>query len=421
MTTRPTLGCLALLLLVATTACAQADDAQKAAIEAALQSGGTWAATIFLDEKGMARGDYDLQSGVWNEYEPAWHTGQTINGLLAAYEIIGDESLLAAARRAGNWWVSLEITDHPTLTGYVAAVHGDNVGDRINFTTIADGTPGLFRLWRHTNDERYAAVPTQAGQWAIDNLYLPEAGLIYDLVDVETGEIWTDKSSFFAGELTVHHVARPNNEGYLYYDMYQYTNEERYREMFIALCESLVEKQSANGLWMDYHPNRPKGEGPNEHPKGYAHPRFNIWYAESLMKGYDLTGDRRYLEAAVRTAREVQRWQRGDGRIYYRNYIDGSYNASSITGSAVSFAGILWLMLQQEGYTEFDDNIERSVDWVLKNQFAADHADPNLRSAFFEIRTRSRDGIIWPRMRGIATAFGLRFLSDYYKIHYGAP
>ena len=113
--------------------------------------------------------------------------------------------------------------------------------------------------------------------------------------------------------------------------------------------------------------------------------------------------------------------QQGDGRIYYRNFLDGTYNANSITGSTVSFAGILWLMLQQQGYAEFDDSIERSLSWVLKNQFAADHPDPNLRGAFLEIRTRHSEGRVWSRMRGIGTAFGLRFLADYYQRQYGTP
>ncbi|MEM8560479.1 MAG: hypothetical protein AAGG50_21860, partial [Bacteroidota bacterium] len=268
-----------------------------------------------------------------------------------------------------------------------------------------------------TGDTTYAAVPTSAAAWAIEHLYLPEAGLLYDLVDVETGVIWTDRSPFFEAPLELKHVARPNNEGFLFYDAYRYSGDDQYREVFVALCESLVEKQSESGLWEEVHPNKPQGDGPNEHPLGYAHPRVNTWYAESLVHCFDLTDDRRYLDAAVRTARATEQWQTRDGRIFYRNFLDGTEDRSSITGSAVSFAGILWLMLQERGVSEFDDAIERSVDWVLANRFAADHPDPNLRGAFFETRARRDGPRVWLRVRGIATAFGLRFLSDYYQVH----
>ena len=239
------------------------------------------------------------------------------------------------------------------------------------------------------------------------HLYIPEHGLLYDLVDIHTGEIWTDKSPHFAqdAELSVHDVARPNNEGFLFADMYRFTQDPDHLAFFVALCNSLVEKQSENGFWMDYHPNNRK--------KQKIHPRFNLWNAESLLVGYELTGDQRYLEAALRTARAVQQWQQRDGRIYYRNRPDGSFDKNSICGSAAAFAGILWLELQQLGYAEFDRNIERSLNFVLRNQFPADHPDPNLRGAFLETWSKTHRGEARIFVRDIATSFGLRFLAKY--------
>ena len=72
------------------------------AIKTALQHGGHYASQVLLNEEGWSRCDYDWMDGKWHAYETAWHTGQVINGLLHAYEITQDSSLLAAARHAGH-------------------------------------------------------------------------------------------------------------------------------------------------------------------------------------------------------------------------------------------------------------------------------------------------------------------------------
>ena len=375
------------------------------ALTGAIRDGADYAADVLLASLGKSRCDYDWVSGQWRPYEEAWHTGQVIYGLLHAYRHTGEERYLAAARRAGDWWKSLAIgAEQPALAGYLRAEHAGPVGAVINFTTIADGTPGLFELSRVTGDDSYARTAVKAADWALDHLYLEEEGLIIDLVDSETGEILRDRSPFFEGELTVDQIARPNNEGFLYYDAYHFTGRERYREVFLRLCNSLVKKQSANGFWMDYHPNHP-GDGK-------IHPRSNTWYAESLLRGYALTGDERYRDAALRTARALVGLQQKNGIIYYRNYADGRYTRASMCGSALSFAGLLWLELYGQGYPEFAGPIAEARDWVLTNRFPTNHPDPNVRGAFLETRRYERASGVVVNVRDIATAFGLRFLTE---------
>ncbi len=385
----------------------------KGDILRALNDGANYAATVLLDEKGKSRCDYNMLEGKWYEYEPPWHTGQVIYGLIRAYQVTGNNDYLAAAKRAGDWWVSLEIKDHPRLKGMLRAVHGDNIGEVIVFATISDGSAGLFLLNGLTGDRRYAETPTRAGQWMLDHMWAPEYGVFYDVVDPQTGEVRKENSPFWPDKTKqeLFDVARPNSEGSLYKDMYEFTGEERYRQVFIRQCESLLQKQDEYGLWMDFMPN--------DKETGSFHPRFNLWYAESLLEGYELTGDRRFLDAAKKTAQFYTKFQKKDGTFYYRNYVDGSSNPKSPCGSAVSFAGIVWLRLLKYGVgEEFRPNIEKSLKWVLKNRYAADHPDPNLAGGFFELRTRRKKGGLWLAIRDIATSFGLRFLADYYEFAY---
>ncbi len=378
---------------------------------ASIRAGSRFAAEVLLSPQGPSRCDYDWVSGQWHDYEPAWHTGQAIWGIVAAAEALGDTMHIKAARRAGNWWKTLTITEPASLRGYFNAIHGAEVGNLINFTTLADGTPGLFELGRLTNDRSYGEIATRAGEWAMQHLFIPEKGIMYDLVDPVAGEILKDRSPHFppGQKLEIEDVARPNTEGFLYADMYRHTGDKRYLDFFLLQCDTLVARQSLNGFWMDFHPNKPKD--------GRIHPRFNLWFAESLLVAYELTQDRRYLDAALRTARAVQKWPTATGAIYYTNRTDGSRDASSICGSAVAFSGYIWLKMSQLGYKEFDNDIHRAARWLVRTQFPEQHPDPNLRGAFLETWAKPASNANTIFVRDIATAFGLRFLSKY-KAHF---
>jgi uncharacterized protein YyaL (SSP411 family) len=381
---------------------------QKESVLKAIKDVSDFAAFTLLDEYGKSRCDYNITEGKWYEYEPPWHTGQVINALVESYKITNNTSYLKEAVRAGNWWIGLQITDHPKLKGMLNAIHGDG-NDNIVFATISDGTPGLFNLYKITGDKKYAQVATSAGQWMLENMYVPEHGVFYDVVKPNTGEVMKENSPFWPDKKnqTLYDVARPNNEGSLFKDMYEFTGKEEYKKVFIELCESLVEKQDGMGLWMDFTPNNKDA--------GTYHPRFNLWYAESLIEGFDLTGNRKYLDAAAKTLRTYLKAMRKDGTFFYVNYLDGRNNENSITGSATAFCGMLAISLVKNGYEEFKESIERSAKWILLNRFSADHPDLNLRGSVIDTRTRSRKGRVWLTQRDVGTSFGLRFLCDYYN------
>lgn len=397
-----------IILLCSSLKYAQSMQDQKESVLKAIKDVSDFAAFTLLDEYGKSRCDYNITEGKWYEYEPPWHTGQVINALVESYKITNNTSYLKEAVRAGNWWIGLQITDHPKLKGMLNAIHGDG-NDNIVFATISDGTPGLFNLYKITGDKKYAQVATSAGQWMLENMYVPEHGVFYDVVNPNTGEVMKESSPFWPDKKnqTLYDVARPNNEGSLFKDMYEFTGKEEYKKVFIELCESLVEKQDGMGLWMDFTPNNKDA--------GTYHPRFNLWYAESLIEGFDLTGNRKYLDAAAKTLRTYLKAMRKDGTFFYVNYLDGRNNENSITGSATAFCGMLAISLVKNGYEEFKESIERSAKWILLNRFSADHPDLNLRGSVIDTRTRNRKGRVWLTQRDVGTSFGLRFLCDYYN------
>lgn len=390
------------------------DASYQSKIESSLRHGIQHAGKSCLDEDGKSRGDYEMISGKWTEYEPAWHTGQLIQGLLEAHQVTKSEEALKYAKKAGNWWVSLQFPEGHPLAGYMNAIHGASVGNLINTTTITDGTPGLFDLSEVTGDKRYAEVASAAGKWILEKLYLPEHQLSYNIVDPETGEIWKDKSPHAQHQghpITIKQVARPNAEGYLWKDMYEFTGKQRYKDAFLQLCDGLIEKQSANGFWMDFEPNDPK--------TGKIHARFNTWNAEALIEAYTLSKKEKYLEAALKTGKGLAKIQQENGVIFYISYADGRVDERSPCGSGTSFAGILWLRLFELGHSDFNSNIKKALDFTLKNQFAPDHNDTNLAGGYYEIRQKGKsNGKMKLIYRDIATAFGLRFLSDVHQFEF---
>jgi uncharacterized protein YyaL (SSP411 family) len=403
-----------LCVLISASVVAQEKYPSKEELLQGIRDCARYASEVLIDENGKSRCDYSLLDGKWFDYEPAWHTGQLINGLVEAYKVTKDEKYLQAAKRAGDWWIGLEIKDHPKLKGMVRAIHGDGL-NYIVCATVTDGTPGLFNLYRVTKEKKYADVPTGAGEWMLQNFYLPKEAMFYDMADPKTGEVIKENSPFWPDKTkqTLNDVARVNNEGSLYKDMYEYTHNEKYKEVFINLCESLVAKQGPEGLWMQF--------TPNDAAKGSFHPRFNLWYAESLIEGFVLTGKREYLDAAKRTLVFYTKYQKKDGTIFYVNYLDGRSNENSVTGSTVAMAGLLWLRLNQLGVgDEFQGNIERSARWIIANRFAPDHPDKNLAGATMNIRTRTKGGNLYLTQRDLGTSFSLRFLAAYYNYRYGA-
>ncbi len=388
---------------------AQDQPVSKSELLTAIKQTADYAANILLDKNGKSRCDYSLTEGTWYDYEPPWHTGQIIYGLVESYKITKDEHYLARAKQAGDWWCGLQILDHPKLKGMVKAIHGDGINN-IVFATVSDGTAGLFHLFDVTGVRKYAEVPTSAGEWMLNNMYVPEKRLFYDMVDPVSGDVMKEQSAFWPDkkEQTLYDVARPNNEGSLFRDMYVYTKQEKYKKIFIDLCESLVEKQDQYGLWLDFTPNVKQVGG--------FHPRFNLWYAESLIDGFELTGNKKYLDAAIKTLRTYQKAMREDGTFFYINYVDGKYNENSVTGSATAFCGILWIRLKRLGAgDEFSKSLNLATNWILRNRFSIAHPDSNLRGAVIDTRLRRKNGTLGLAQRDVGSSLGLRFLTDYYN------
>lgn len=66
-----------------------------------------------------------------------------------------------------------------------------------------------------------------------------------------------------------------------------------------------------------------------------------------------------------------------------------------------------------------NEQIELSLDWILKNRYASDHPAPNLPGAVINTRLRHKQGKLWITQRDVGSPFGVRFLASYYDYTFG--
>jgi hypothetical protein len=140
-----------------------------------------------------------------------------------------------------------------------------------------------------------------------------------------------------------------------------------------------------------------------------------------LIRTFDMTRDRTYLDAATRAMRALAGLLRADASILYDNFAGKPPHEGSYTGSAVAFAGHQWLKLKQRGVTGFDKNIERSLAGVLANRYPGDYPDPHVAGGFVDTRVRAPGGRVTMVNRGdIATSFAVRFLTAVHRDRFPA-
>jgi hypothetical protein len=363
---------------------------------------------VLLDARGAARGDYHWHGGTWEPYEVAWHTGQAIEALLAAHAVTGGRRYLERARQAGEYWIGMRFIAGP-LRGMINAAHGDRLGTLINFTTVGNGTPGLFRLTRATGDRRFADVASEAIAWQHRHMAVPgRTDLYYNIVEPGTGRVWTDRSPHHETvPATLTQVARPNIEGSPFLDACRHGGRAELCEAHRLLARGTLARQGEHGLWMEFEPNDPA--------TGAVHPRFNTWNAEAMLRAWREYGDRRFLDAALRTARANARMMRPDGSFDYRQSLTGESGRDEPTASATAFAGLLWLELRRESVREFDTRIHAAARWLITHRYPASHPDLNLRGLLVERRVRRAEGVPAILQRDLGNVFAVRFFEAYLR------
>jgi hypothetical protein len=390
---------------------------------------------------GQAKCDYHLLHGQWYDYEQIWHTGQLASGLIAAHQTLKLSTatsikIMEAAMSAGNWWTSQSCNKTASPIKYLVQSidrheedYGcitDACGPTEDLTDVSDGSHAMFVLTNVTGKSIYADTATNSAKWQLDHMSVPNhPGLYYNIINTTTGLPFKNLTDNVvgAGNTTLDQVSRSNIEGSLFLDACLYSgintiNGQLFCNAFIEQADLTVKRQDAHGLWLQW--------TPNDITTGRFHPRFNTWYALSLLDAADWINDKAkesiYEKAATLTGRTMALTQQKSGTIYYWNSFSNDGSIVTIKnapcGSAVAVALQLWLRLYKRGYNEFGINIIRAVNWLVANQYNENHIDINLAGSYFELGFRKLAK--WESyntldvvQRDLATNTGLQGLAAY--------
>lgn len=359
-----------------------------------------------LPEYGALRNDYDMGERQWHYYEPLWHTAQALRAWLPLGENPESPHVQAAIDYICR--SIMDCPETPFLHGAYMRPDGRRIGE-LATTTLTDAIPGIVDAWLISGDRRLLAALERASSWLFNYARDSETGFYFSFFNGKSGEVSPHDTYNCEGH-PEYANKRPESEGASLLLLGRIFRHGGLENSFHGILDYLVEDQCEDGIWWHWSCNR-------VNPK-LAHGRYNLWIAHAMLDGYLAFGDRRYLEAAWKTAEFYRRAQQLDGVIPYCIAPDGKGYAFQVCGSGIAMSAMLWLRLLHFQWDErLADHLLLSVRFLLSTQYGEDFPELALRGAFFESsQLTPHTGFSFVRVRDIATTFSLQLISRCLKL-----
>lgn len=248
-------------------------------------------------------------------------TGYIISTFFDYARRTGNEELYARAIRMADWELRVQLPSGAIQAGFYRGDKSDRQPAVFNTGQVV---LGWCRAYAETHDDRYLAAAVRAGDW---------------LVRVQSADgAWRQRAP--ETETTVH--AYDARTAWSLLELSQLVDDERLTQAARGNLDWTLAQQRENG-WFEHNAfflSARKWNMPLTHTIAYV--------MEGLIGGWTRLGDKRYLDAALKTAMRLQ--QIYEQRGVLPGEFDRDWNAtatySCLTGNA-QVAGV-WLRLHRE-------------------------------------------------------------------------
>ncbi|HSK15151.1 MAG TPA: hypothetical protein VK915_03190 [Gaiellaceae bacterium] len=293
-------------------------DVPEGALEAAIR----WLVRTheMTGRRGSSKG-FSLLHGWLPAYPET--TGYVIETLLAHAARTGDDRLRGHARRMGEWEIEVQNPDGGVMEGAFASPPTRSVVFNTGMVIF-----GWVALHEADGGERWLEAAARGGRFL--------AGAQQD-------------DGSWRGEVTFHGIPHTYHSrvAWALLRLADATGERSFRDAAVANLDWVVSGQDEDG-WMEWCIFRP-GTDPNSHGLAYT--------MRGLLESSVLLGDERYLEAALRTARQLLEVYGRLGRLPARYTRGFAPAARSICVTGLAQTGGVWLRLAQ---LTGDDDLRRA-------------------------------------------------------------
>lgn len=331
------------------------------------------AGLAYQNWKGAIRGEYRAATRSWAFFCPYWHTGQALKGLLMMELQYSSGEWMQAALDAGEFLLRCQISN-PKHLDFGLPLAFEDIPYAVNTSAILEGIDGLFHLADATGMSRYEEAAITALYWVARNAYLNGKGLFQDFYDPGKRRFMT-LSEYRPSDRP--EIPRPLLDDAVFLKGYRRTGDPLFSQIYFETAEELLRREHPAGNWIAFGPCHAGGD--------YIHPRHAYWWGGSLFDGWQASGEIRYRDAALRSAKWYAKALRRDGG-FFRN-ISTDFNTDSFhhatSGSAC--AAIIFLRAFLEaGENRYLPLAIRALNYCMNVQFT-EVTDPNLEGAILEI------------------------------------
>ncbi|MFA6291174.1 MAG: hypothetical protein WC637_05295 [Victivallales bacterium] len=347
---------------------------------------------------GAVKGEYPAATRQWAFFCPVWHTGQAVKALSMAYGDLNEEKFLDSAKAGADFLVANSIPSGRPEESLILAY--EDHYDKVNTSAIMECMDGLLWLNRYTADS-YRELFLKSSEWLVSKSWLRGKGLFLDLYD-PVKNAFMEKA--YGG-----HEGRPLLDDGILLKAYKLSGNKIFKDAFFETAERLLKDEYPEGNWINY--------CPCSSDKGIIHPRQAYWWGYPMFQAYGESGDKRYLDCALRSCRWYAKAQRMDGGIIRGTYLD--FNTDSF-GHATSGAAASMIMfceaIRVTKSDEFIQPLARALNYCMRMQFV-NPEDKNLRGAILE-KVLYPDGTdrIPYHIRDLGTIFFIQAVSKILKL-----